>query len=144
MYDHLLVPTDGSPESFAAVDEGVDLAAALEATLTFLYVIDTRDYSTLPESKWLRIVEDLESEGDRALAEATRRAETRDVPIETRLERGVPHESILQMAAEIGADLLVMSTHGRTGIDRFLLGSVTEKVIRSTEVPVLVTRAQTE
>ncbi|MFB6134511.1 MAG: universal stress protein [Halanaeroarchaeum sp.] len=144
MYEHLLVPTDGSPESFVAIEEGADLAAALDAELTALYVVDTRDYSTLPESKWRTIVEDLEAEGERALEEATRRAQKRGVAIETRLDRGVPHESILQAGEEIGADLLVMSTHGRTGIDRFLLGSVTEKVIRSTTVPVLVIRAESD
>lgn len=144
MYDRLLIPTDGSPESLEAVDEAVALGAAVDADLTALYVVDTRDYSTIPEAKWLTIANELEREGERALAEAERRAEAAGVTMTSVMVRGVPHDSIIDHADEIGADLIVMSTHGRTGFDRFLLGSVTEKVIRSTDLPVLVIRAQTE
>ncbi|UWG47195.1 Nucleotide-binding protein, UspA family [Halanaeroarchaeum sp. HSR-CO] len=142
MYDRLLVPIDGSPESLEAVDEAAALAGALDAELTGLYVVDTRDYSTIPEAKWISLADELEREGERALEEAERRAEAAGVTMTTVVDRGIPHDSIIEYADEIGADVIVMSTHGRTGLDRFLLGSVTEKVIRSTELPVLVIRAQ--
>ena len=144
MYDRLLVPTDGSPESFEAVDEAVSLAAAVGADLAALFVVDTRDYSTLPEGKWLSLADELEREGERALATVERRADAAGVAVSTAIVRGIPHEAILEHAAETAADVVVMSTHGRTGIDRFLLGSVTENVIRSTDLPVLVVRAQSE
>lgn len=144
MYDRLLVPIDGSPESLEAVDEAAALASAVDAELTGLYVVDTRDYSTIPEAKWISLADELEREGERALAEAEKRAEAAGVTMTTVVVRGVPHESILEHAEDIGADVVVMSTHGRTGLDRFLLGSVTEKVIRSTELPVLVIRASSD
>jgi len=140
MYDRLLVPTDGSPESLRAVDEAIDLATVLGADLTALYVVDTRDYSTLPEAKWLALADELEAEGERALAAVDRRASEADIPLSTAIVRGVPHQSIVEYAVEASADVIVMSTHGRTGLDRFLIGSVTEKVIRSTSTPVLVIR----
>ena len=144
MYERLLVPTDGSPESMEAVDEAVALAAAVDADLAALFVVDTRDYSTLPEGKWVSIADELEREGERALEAVERRAADAGVATSTAVVRGVPHEAILSHADDVGADLVVMSTHGRTGIDRFLLGSVTEKVIRSTALPVLVIRARTD
>ncbi|AKH97063.1 universal stress protein [Halanaeroarchaeum sulfurireducens] len=141
MYDTILVPTDGSPESLTAVDEAADLASALDADLVALYVVDTRDYATLPETKWVTLAEELEQAGERALAKVEKRADEHDVPVSTTVVRGVPHESILEYADEAGADAIVMSTHGRTGIDRFLLGSVTERVIRSADLPIVVVGA---
>lgn len=144
MYDNLLVPTDGSPASLGAVDEAVSLASAVDAHLTAVYVVDTRDYGTLPEGEFTSLATELEAEGERALKEVEDRAQAADVSVATAIVRGIPHESILEYADETDADVIVMGTHGRTGIDRFLLGSVTEKVIRSTDLPVLVTRSQSE
>ncbi len=103
-----------------------------------LYVVDTRDYSTVPESTWLSLREELESAGEEALAAVERRAAATGVPVTTAVSRGVPYEEILEYAARNGVDVVVMGTHGRTGVDRFLLGSVTEKVIRRATMPVLV------
>ena len=138
MYDTILVPTDGSPESLTAVDEAAELASSLDADLVALYVVDTRDYATLPETKWVTLAEELEQAGERALAKVEKRADEYGVPVSTTVIRGVPHESILEYADEAGADAVVMSTHGRTGIDRFLLGSVTERVVRSADLPIVV------
>lgn len=141
MYTQILVPTDGSEAATAAVRAAVDLAALTDATLHGLYVVDARDYNTLPESKWIGIEAALESEGEAALATVTDTAEAAAVPVRTRIRRGVPHREILDYAATEGIDLIVMATHGRTGLDRFLLGSVTENVIRGSSVPVHVIRA---
>ena len=81
-------------------------------------------------------------EGERAVAVVADRAAERGVPAETAVERGVPHEAILEYAAENDADAIVMATHGRTGVERFLLGSVTERVVRRSPVPVLVVRVE--
>jgi nucleotide-binding universal stress UspA family protein len=142
MYDRILVPTDGSDGVEAVLDEAIELAELTGATLHGLYVVDARDYSTLPEAKWLSIAEELESAGERALETVTERAEAAGVDVETTIERGVPHEQILEVASANGADLVAMGTHGRSGLNRFLLGSVTEKVVRGADVPVLVVRIQ--
>jgi len=138
MYDRILVPTDGSAGVELTTEEATDLAAVSGATIHGLYVVDTRDYSTLSESKWLPIETELEEAGERALAEIERAATDAGVESTTAIERGIPHEEILKYVDAHAIDLVVMGTHGRTGLNRFLIGSVTEKVVRSAEVPVLV------
>jgi len=142
MYDRILVPTDGSEGVERVLDEAVELAELTGATIHGLYVVDARDYSTLPEAKWLSIAEELESAGEKALETVTDRAEAAGVDVTTTIERGVPHEQILEAADTNDTDLLAMGTHGRSGLNRFLLGSVTEKVVRGADVPVLVVRIQ--
>lgn len=140
MYDHILVPTDGAPGNDVAVQEALDLAGLSGGTVHAQYVIDTRDYSTLPEAKWLTLESEFEEQGEAAVQEIADAAAARDVPAETVVERGLPHERILEYADENDVDVVVMGTHGRTGLNRFLIGSVTEKVIRSADVPVMVVR----
>lgn len=72
------------------------------------------------------------------------KGDERDIPVETDVRRGNPHREILDYADEHAVDLVVMGTHGRTGLDRYLLGSVTEKVVRLSNVPVLTVRATDE
>ncbi|MFB6077630.1 MAG: universal stress protein [Halarchaeum sp.] len=136
MYDRILVPTDGSPEGEDAVDEALELAELTGATVVALYVIDTRDYTAIPESTWTTLQEELRAEGQNAVATVEERANAAGVPVETTIARGAPHEVILEESAD--CDAIVMGTHGRTGVDRFLLGSVTERVVRQSEKPVLV------
>ncbi|MFB6073856.1 MAG: universal stress protein [Haloarculaceae archaeon] len=140
MYRNVLIPTDGSDAALAAIEEGVGLARLAGATVHGLYVVDTRDYNTLPESKWISQVEDLEAEGEAATDDVREAAADAGVEAVTSVSRGVPHEEILRYVADNDVDLIVMATHGRTGLDRFLLGSVTEKIIRRAPVPVHVVR----
>jgi len=138
MYEKILVPTDGSPEGERAVEEAIELATLTGGRVLALYVVDTRDYNTLPESKWAMLSDELESEGETAVEAVAERAGEAGVEIETAVERGVPHEAILEFAESAGADVIVMATHGRSGVERFLMGSVTERVVRQAAVPVLV------
>lgn len=140
MYGEILVPTDGSAEAARAAAEAVELARLTDGRLHGLYVVDTRSYGALSESKWLTLEESLEQEGEEAMETLRVSSDTADVPLVTSVERGVPHRRIQAYAEEHGIDAIVMGTHGRTGLDHFLLGSVTEKVIRRANVPVLVVR----
>lgn len=140
MYQDILIPTDGSDGSRRAIQEAVGLAELTGATVHGLYVVDTRDYNTLPESKWLTIEDALETEGENATDTVRAEAETVGVTVTTTISQGVPHEEILAYVDDHAIDLVVMGTHGRTGFERVLLGSVTEKVIRTTSVPVHVVR----
>lgn len=142
MYDRILVPTDGSEGNEKTIAEAVDLALLTGASIHGLYVIDTRDYSTLPESKWITLEEGLRAEGERALGPVRKEASRADIEVYTSIERGIPHEKIVEYADDHDVDVIIMGTHGRTGLDRFFLGSVTEKVLRSADVPVLVLRIQ--
>ncbi|MFB6124755.1 MAG: universal stress protein [Halanaeroarchaeum sp.] len=140
MYDRILVATDGSESASAVVEEAVGLARLSGATLHALSVVDTRDYNTLPETKWLSVDEALTEEAEAAVEDVRERAVDSRVTVETAVESGVPHETIVAYATDHDVDLVVMGTHGRSGIDHFLLGSVAENVLRFAPVPVHVVR----
>jgi nucleotide-binding universal stress UspA family protein len=140
--DHVLVPTDGSDESMAAVDHALDIATAYDATLHALYVVDQRALSSYYEAGPLMgdLIDNLTSVGERAVAGVRERAEERGVAVETEVMQGLPAAAIREYSDDNEVDLVVMGTHGRTGVERYLLGSVTERVVRTSDVPVLTTR----
>lgn len=140
MYSEILLPTDGGPASKAATDHAVDLAAQSDARLHALYVLDTSTYPAL-EAGTETVQSALKEEGQTALDSVTDAAEDADVPVVSELVSETPHEGIIEYATTNDVDLIVMGTHGRTGLDRFLLGSVTERVVRTAETPVLTVRA---
>jgi len=138
-FEDLLVPTDGSDCASAAADLAIALAAASDATLHVVNVVDLGvvwgdiDTGTVLDS--------LEAAGERALDDVIDRAEAADVStVEASVVSGTPYRAIVAAAEENGADCIVMGTHGRTGLDRYLLGSVTERVIRLSDVPVFATK----
>lgn len=142
MYGTILHPTDGSDASRGAADHAIELAAAHGATLRLLYVVDVSalaadDYGTV-------LLDSLERSGQEALEALAERAEAAGVECVTAIETGTPHREILADAEASGADLVVMGTHGRTGLDRFLLGSVSGRVVRTAAVPVLVVPPEPE
>jgi len=146
MYSTILFPTDGSEESLEALDHALDIANRYEATLHALYVVDTGypygDFDSVA-IEWGRIVDALQQEGEQTLDEIERRAGRTDTAVvRTILEDNVIHRAILQYADQNDVDLIVMGTHGRRGIDRWLLGSVTERVMRTADVPVLTVRSE--
>jgi len=137
MYETILVPTDGSSQSDAALDHAAALAHHHDATIHILYVADTnRDSLTAQGGE---VVDALELEGDRITSEAVERVEP-GVDVVDTVEAGDPVETILDYATSVGADLVVMGTHGRRGLDRYLLGSTTERVVRLSSIPVLTVR----
>ena len=140
MYDRILVPTDGSPGMRQVIDHAISLATAHDATLTAIYVVNTASYASFSmESTWEGIGDMLRQEGADAL-ETVASIAGDAVPIETAVLEGSPSREIVRYAEREGCDLIVMGTHGRGGIDRLLLGSVAERVVRSSEVPVLTVR----
>jgi nucleotide-binding universal stress UspA family protein len=140
MYDAILVPTDGSPAAERAVDHALELASTFDATVHALYVVDAALYSSL-EAGIDSVVEALENEGEAAVGAVKERCEAAGVDAETAVLVGTVHRSIRDYVDEHGIDLVVMGTHGRQGIERFLLGSVTERTVRLSDVPVLTVRA---
>jgi len=135
-YERILVPTDGSGPSGTAVDHAVDIAAQYGATVDALFVVD-RTYPAA--SHWDMFVEEEEQQGEQALDAAAAAGEAAGVTVERNLRRGKPHEEIIDAATDYDVDLIVMGTHGRTGLDRFAsTGSVTERVVRLTTIPTLV------
>jgi nucleotide-binding universal stress UspA family protein len=144
MYKKILMPTDGSACSQKAITTGLDLARTMGASVTFMYAVEGIG-STLwvsPESVpyGLELIEDLKRVGKEALSKASELATAAGISAETRLVEARPVEAILAEAKN--HDLIVMGTHGRSGLDRFMMGSVTEAVLHRSDKPVLVLRCK--
>jgi nucleotide-binding universal stress UspA family protein len=142
MYKRILIPTDGSAPSENAVKAGLELAKSLGAEATLLYVVEPVVPRILigPETVpyYPDLTRDLEIAGKQALERAEGFAQYLEVPVKAELKQGNAAQVIVEEAAE--HDLVVMGTHGRSGLDRLLLGSVTQKVLQRSPKPVLVVR----
>lgn len=134
MYDTILLPTDGSEGSRVAIETAAQYAAAFDAVVHALYVIDER----FVEDEYDMVVERSESRGETALDEAAAIGDEYGIDVEKHLRRGKPHEQILDAIDDYDAEVVIMGTHGRTGLDRFVhLGSVTERVVRYADISVV-------
>ncbi|WP_158057422.1 universal stress protein [Halorussus halophilus] len=137
-YDRILVPTDGSDCAAEAIDHAIDIAQAFDATVYTLYVVDmgvlTAEPDIAPATETMDQLEKLGEDATSAVAERMRDA---GVEVETAVRRGFPAQTLLEHADENDVDLIAMGTHGRSGFERFFLGSTTEKIVRRAEMPVL-------
>lgn len=138
MFDNVLVPTDGSDCAQAAVGYAADLATRYDARVHALCVADSRTLENAP--KYERVKEEREALAERTCNDVS----VSGVPVEQAVRTDVPHKAILRYASEEDIDLIVMGTHGRTGVERYLLGSVTEKVVRLSDAPVLTVKAEAD
>ena len=140
---HILVPIDFSDASSAATDTAIELARAFEGRVTLMNVFEVSLY-LYSGGPFMPIV-DTTKELERAAREATgtRLAEVKKTyaNVDAILRCGHPWEEIVSAAREQNADLIVMGTHGRRGLPHALLGSVAERVVRMSPVPVLTVRA---
>ena len=148
MFKNILLATDGSPASTRAAQVAVELARICDAKLTAVYVIDPYPYLGMGESNPLGFEAYMSSAYDHA-AEARAKVATlcskdgKPIDLHWRpAEDMQASEGILQAAKEEGADLIVVGSHGRTGIKRMLLGSIAAKVVSQSPVPVLVAREE--
>ena len=139
----ILIATDGSEYTKNAVDYGIDLAKNTGAKLSTIYVIDTAAFASIPmDAAWESMYELLKQEGDEATKYVEERAEAEGLSIERLTIEGHPAEEIIKFAEKNSINLIVMGTLGKSGLDRFLLGSVAEKVVRNSKIPVLVVRGK--
>ncbi|MFA4934464.1 MAG: universal stress protein [Candidatus Methanoperedens sp.] len=145
LYKKILVATDGSDYTKKASNHAIELAKLSGAELHAIYVIDTR-YGCGPESciltdtspERLRMI--LRRQGDDATKYIENIAKKEGLETERWIVDGNPADEILKLAEKESVDLIVMGTLGSSGIERFLLGSVADKVIRSSRIPVLTVR----
>lgn len=141
---HILVPLDFSAPSEQALDSAIELAGKLEARLTLLHVVHPPILDTGPvvglSAAYTDLTARMEADAKSALDASIERAREAGLQSEYVLLHGVPFQQIVEFAREQQADLIVMSTHGRTGLQHVLLGSVAEKVVRLAPCAVLVTR----
>ncbi|MXR19413.1 universal stress protein [Halobacterium bonnevillei] len=142
MYANVLLPTDGSDAAAAAVPHAIELADRYGARLHVLYVADTTEYSTVTFED--DVVDPLTKQGEAVVDDAVEKAEERTVEAVGVVQQGGAYETILEYVDDQDVDVIVMGTHGRRGLDRALLGSVTERVVRTADVPVLTVRENEE
>ena len=142
-YERILVPTDGSDGVERAIEHAVEIAAIHDAAVHGLYVLNSDAYAGLAmESSWESVDGLLREDAETAVARvrdiATELSGTDEptITVHTAVVEGKPSREIVRYAEANDCDLVVMGTHGRGGIDRLLLGSVAESVIRASAVPV--------
>ncbi|MFB6100966.1 MAG: universal stress protein [Haloplanus sp.] len=140
MYETILVPTDGSAGAAAAAEHATDLAETYGATVHALYVADVRMSPISADMDRDELRRLIEESDETPTAPVLDRAERAGVPAVEAIRAGVPHEAILAYAREQDADLIAMGSHGHTGLEHALLGSVAERVVRTSDVPVLTVR----
>ena len=139
MYERVLLPTDGSDEALEASEHAFDIASTYDADLYTVFAVDDTLMAT--DAYGGVTFDQVESAGEEALDEIERRARNRGIEdVRSEVISGSPHLAIREYADDKDVDLIVMGTHGRTGVERYLLGSVTEKIIRTADAPVLTVR----
>jgi nucleotide-binding universal stress UspA family protein len=140
MYETILLPFDGSEGAMTVLHHASEIAHWADATVQVLYVADTtRDSVTVVDGT---TVDALERQGEDIVDEAAKTLDTLGVAYDTDVVQGNPAPTIVEYAERYGQGLVVMPTHGREGVSRYLLGSVSEKVVRLSSVPVLTVRMQ--
>ena len=144
-YRRILWPTDFSPLAEAALPHALRLAAGHDAELVVLHVLTPAGLYALPDvaaAAWGQLERDSRATGKAALRQLTERlhAQLPTLRVRSVLAEGVPFDQILRAAKRLRCDLIVLATHGRTGLRHVLTGSVAENVVRRAPCPVLTVR----
>ncbi|MDR2335395.1 MAG: universal stress protein [Burkholderiaceae bacterium] len=145
MFTNILIPVDGSTTALSAVSKAAGLAKTYGSTVTVLYVIDPYPFTGVGadfaygQSQYLTAAT---TEANTALDTAKKALEEAGVDKVNAVvgEGHAVHEGIMRAAKEIGSDLIVMGSHGRRGLEKLVLGSVTQRVLGVADIPVLVVR----
>ena len=141
----ILVPIDFSRDSVHALAYASDLGAALNAELRLLHVVDQTYLATAPElmmanPKFAKLLEDQWRAAEAQMARIAADLGKKGRAVRPLMKRGSPAHVIVETAKRSGVDLIVMGTHGRTGLAHVLIGSVAERVVRTARCPVLTVR----
>ena len=144
MFKHILVPIDGSPTSQLAVEKAISLAKAFGSKVTAMFVIDPYPFTGVGTDFAYGQAEYLSAasaEANAAIKSAKAIFTAADVAVETAIvESNNAWRGIVQKAESSQSDLIVIGSHGRSGLEKLVLGSVTQAVLSHTELPVLVVR----
>ena len=140
LFEEILIATDGSEHSVQAAKKGIDLAKLSGGRVTALYVVDPGVLSDVSHNIVDEVVEGMRrsmmKEAEKATTFVEELAKAAGVPAEKKIVEGNPAPEILKMSK--GMDVVVVGSIGSTGLSKYLLGSVAEKVVRNSEVPVMV------
>jgi nucleotide-binding universal stress UspA family protein len=142
-YDKIMIATDGSKQVEKAVKAAVELARLTGARLYAVHVIASTGYTPRNFGWEESLREILEAEAKRAVTFVEEAGKASGIEVESVILDGHPADRIMGFAEQEDMDLIVMGTLGRTGLDRFLLGSVAEKIVRHSKTPVMVVKGET-
>jgi len=149
MYEHIMVPLDGSPLSEVALTHAQTLAQKLGAKLLLLRVANisaTIMAATGPDTGLVapdlidEVIDDQEDDGRTYLERISQQLKTAGCDVSWQLVEGSPSHAIIETARKNGCDLIAMATHGRSGLERAVMGSVADAVVRDSHLPVLLIR----
>ena len=144
MFKHIVFATDGSPSAAKASETAIELARTSGAKLTVVFVIDPYPYMSLGEGTgdaFQAYMNAAYAASAKVTEDLVEQAQKAGVTMEKSVIEGADVASAIVMVAEQqGGDLVVVGSHGRTGIQKFILGSVASKVLTMSKVPVLIVR----
>jgi nucleotide-binding universal stress UspA family protein len=145
MYKHILVPTDGSPLASTAVKAALAFAAEVHAKVTGYYAIEDMNMHHMGAYLTNELREEFDKRARTAaeqhVSEPAKAAKAAGVPYNWMISKVVqPHEGIVEAARESGCDIIFMASHGHRGLTGMIVGSVTQKVLSHSNIPVLVFR----
>ncbi len=142
MYKRAVVPLDGSPVAETILPFILEIAGPLDMEVVLLRVIQPLSPMVIEGARHVvaEAVEARQVDAEEYLAALAVELRNKGLRVETLVRRGVPSDEILAGARETGADLIAMTTHGRSGLGRLLFGSVAEEVLRHSDIPVFLLR----
>ena len=141
MFSEILVAVDGSKIGKRALEVAIEEARLWKARVHVVYVVETGLFSSLPmDCTWEIMYSMLEKEGQETISDAKEQAAAKGVRLETYIRQGHAGNEIIKASRELGADLIVVGSHGKSEVDRLLLGSVSSFVVGNSSVAVLVVR----
>lgn len=142
MYNRVLVPLDGSPLAEAIIPFLTEIARPLDMSIVLLRVVEPAPTAVVEGARhtFIDVSETRRQDAATYLASIASSLERRGLRAALEVRAGRPDLQILECARDLGADLIAMSTHGRSGFGRLLFGSVAEQVLRQAEVPVFMMR----
>jgi len=144
MFKHILIPVDGSPTSKLAVEKAIGLAKAFGSRVSAIFVIDSYPFSGIGTDFAYGQTEYLSAataEANAAIKSTKQAVEEAGISVQTSvIESHAAWRGIVEAGESMQADLIVMGSHGRSGLEKLVLGSVTQAVLSHTRLPVLVVR----
>ncbi|NLA38582.1 MAG: universal stress protein [Methanomicrobiales archaeon] len=142
MFRKILVAIDGSEPADRALEAAIKEADAWNSEIHVIYVVESGLFSSLPMDNTLEIIYSvLQKEGDEILESARNKVNAAGVSVATHLRQGHAGSQIVSLAEDLGVDLIILGSHGKSGVDRLFLGSVTDYVVRNSPITTTVVRS---
>lgn len=145
MYESILIPTDGSKPADRAAEHGFKLAEQFGSTVHILHITELGDSATAAPYGGIGVsvvtekaVSNINERATEIVEQLETKANKAGVSTIVEIRQGSARQDIIRYANEQDIELIVMGTHGRSGIERFLFGSVTERTVRTTDIPIFV------